>query len=38
MDDWETSGWIGLGIESRLVSFEVQMFAFGGASQNANHR
>ena len=38
MDDWETSGWIGLGIESRLVSFEVQMFALGGASQNANHR
>ena len=38
MDDWETSGWIGLGIESRLVSFEFQMFALGGASQNANHR
>jgi len=38
MDDWETNSWIGLGIESRLVSFEIQMFAFGGASQNANHR
>lgn len=38
MDDWETSGWIGLGIENRLVSFEFQMFAIGGASQNANHR
>ena len=38
MDDWETSGWIGLGIENRLVSFEFQMFALGGASQNANHR
>ena len=38
MDDWETNSWIGLGIESRLVSFEVQMFAFGGATQNANHR
>lgn len=38
MDDWETSGWIGLGIESRLISFEFQVFALGGASQNANHR
>lgn len=38
MDDWETNSWIGLGIESRLVSFEIQMFAFGGATQNANHR
>ena len=38
MDDWETSGWIGMGIESRLVSFEFQMYAIGGASQNANHR
>lgn len=38
MDDWETSGWIGLGIENRLVSFEFQMFALGGVSQNANHR
>ena len=38
MDDWETNSWIGLGIESRLISFEIQMFAFGGATQNANHR
>ncbi len=38
MDDWETNSWIGLGVESRLVSFEIQMFAFGGATQNANHR
>ena len=38
MDDWETNGWIGLGIESRLVSFEFQIFALGGVPQNANHR
>jgi hypothetical protein len=38
MDDWETNGWLGLGIESRLISIEFQMFAIGGASQNANHR
>lgn len=38
MDDWETSGWIGAGIESRLVSVEFQIYAVGGASQNANHR
>lgn len=38
MDDWEFNSWIGLGIESRLVSIEFQMFAIGGTSQNTNHR
>lgn len=38
MDDWEFNSWIGLGVESRLVSFEFQVFAIGGASQNENHR
>lgn len=38
MDDWETSSWIGAGVESRLVSFEFQVFAIGGTSQNENHR
>jgi hypothetical protein len=37
MDDWETSGWIGLGVENRLVSFEFQVYGLGGAT-SANHR
>ena len=37
MDDWETNSWIGVGIESRLVSIEFQVFAIG-ASTKDNHR
>ena len=38
MDDWETSGWIGTGIESRLISFEFQVFAIGASTTSSNHR
>lgn len=38
MDDWETSGWIGTGIESRLVSIEFQVFAIGASTTSSNHR
>ena len=37
MDDWETNSWVGVGIESRLVSIEFQVFAIG-ASTKDNHR
>ncbi len=37
MDDWETSGWLGFGVESRLVSFEVQFFGIGTSTKD-NHR
>ena len=37
MDDWETNSWIGVGIESRLVSIEFQVFAIGGSTKD-NHR
>jgi hypothetical protein len=37
MDDWETSSWIGVGIENRLVSFEFQLYGIG-ASTRDNHR
>ena len=35
--DWETSGWLGLGIESRLISVEFQVYGIGGATSD-NHR
>ena len=35
--DWETSAWIGAGIESRLVSVEFQVFGIG-TSTSDNHR
>lgn len=38
MDDWETSGWLGLGVESRLVSFEFQVYTIGGATKDNSHR
>ena len=38
MDDWETSGWIGVGVESRMISVEFQVYGIGGASKNDSHR
>ena len=35
--DWETSGWLGLGVESRLVSVEFQVYGIG-TSTSDNHR
>ena len=35
--DWETSAWAGVGIESRLISFEFQVYGIG-ASTSDNHR
>ena len=37
MDDWETSTWLGVGVESRLVSVEFQVYGIGGATKD-NHR
>lgn len=36
-DDWETNGWINLGIDSKFVSFEFQMLMLA-ASTKDNHR
>ena len=35
--DWETSAWLGAGIESRLISVEFQVYGIGGATSD-NHR
>ena len=37
LDDWEFNSWIGVGIDSKFVSIEFQLYAFGGATED-NHR
>lgn len=38
MNDWEVSSWAGLGIDTKYVSVEFQIYLIGGTSNDANHR
>lgn len=38
MDDWETSGWIGLGIDGKYASVQAQFLLANGTSDYDNHR
>jgi hypothetical protein len=38
MDDWETNGWIGLGIDGKYASVQAQFLLASGSSDYENHR
>ena len=38
MDDWETNGWIGLGIDGKYASVQAQFLLANGTSDYENHR
>lgn len=38
MDDWETNGWVGVGIDGKYLSAEAQVLVASGSSTYNNHR